>query len=73
MSIPKIIHYCWFGDGKIPEENQAYIDEWKTVCPDYQIIKWDESNYDVNKVAFMREAAAARNWTFLFRCRCSSA
>ena len=65
MAIPKIIHYCWFGDGQIPEENQAYIDEWKTVCPDYQIIKWNESNYDVNKVAFMREAAAARNWTFI--------
>lgn len=65
MEIPKIIHYCWFGDGKIPEENQAYIDEWKTVCPDYQIIKWDESNYDVNKVAFMREAAAVKNWTFI--------
>lgn len=65
MEIPKIIHYCWFGDGKIPEENQAYIDEWKTVCPDYQIIKWNESNYDVNKVAFMREAADAKNWTFI--------
>lgn len=65
MAIPKIIHYCWFGDGKIPEDNQAYIDEWKTACPDYEIIKWDESNYDINKVAFMREAAAAKNWTFI--------
>ena len=65
MSIPKTIHYCWFGDGQIPKENQAYIEEWKSVCPDYQIIKWDESNYDVNKVAFMREAAAAKNWTFI--------
>lgn len=65
MAIPKVIHYCWFGDGKIPEENQAYIDEWKTVCPDYQIIKWDESNYDVNKVAFMREAASEKNWAFI--------
>lgn len=65
MAIPKIIHYCWFGDGQIPKENQAYIDEWKTICPDYRIIKWDESNYDVNKVAFMREAAAAKNWAFI--------
>ena len=65
MSIPKIIHYCWFGDGKIPEENQSYIDEWKSVCPDYQIIKWNESNYDINKAAFMKEACEARNWTFI--------
>ena len=65
MAIPKVIHYCWFGDGQIPEENQAYIDEWKMICPDYRIIKWDESNYDVNKVAFMREAAAAKNWAFI--------
>lgn len=65
MAIPKIIHYCWFGDGRIPEENQAYIDEWKKVCPDYEIIKWNESNYDIKKVAFMREAAAVKNWTFI--------
>lgn len=65
MSIPKKIHYCWFGGGKIPEAYQAFIEEWKTVCPDYEIIKWDESNYDVNKVAFMREAAAVKNWTFI--------
>lgn len=65
MAIPKIIHYCWFGDGQIPKENQAYIDEWKTICPDYRIIKWDESNYDVNKVAFMREAAKCKQWAFV--------
>ena len=65
MAIPKIIHYCWFGGGKIPEENQVFIDDWKTVCPDYEIIKWDENNYDVNKIAFMREAAAEKNWTFV--------
>lgn len=65
MAIPKIIHYCWFGDGQIPEENQAYIDEWKSICPDYQIIKWDESNYDINKVAFMREAAKFKKWAFV--------
>lgn len=65
MEIPKIIHYCWFGGGQIPEENQAYIQEWKRVCPDYEIRKWDESNYNIKKIAFMREAAATKNWTFI--------
>lgn len=65
MAIPKIIHYCWFGDKEIPEENQAYIEEWKSVCPDYQIIRWDESNYDINKVAFMCEAAQSKKWAFV--------
>lgn len=65
MAIPKIIHYCWFGENQIPKDNQAYIEEWKSVCPDYQIIKWDENNYDVNKNAFMREAAQCKKWAFV--------
>lgn len=65
MAIPKIIHYCWFGDSQIPEDNQAYIDEWKSICPDYKIIRWDESNYDVNKIPFMREAAKYKKWAFV--------
>lgn len=65
MAIPKIIHYCWFGDKQIPLKYQEYIDEWHRICPDYEIIKWDENSYDVNKVAFMREATSAKNWTFI--------
>ena len=36
--IPKIIHYCWFGKGKLPEEAQKCIESWKRNCPtDYRV------------------------------------
>lgn len=54
--IPKVIHYCWFGNKPIPETAKKYIDSWKKHCPDYEIIQWDESNYDVNKDQYMADA-----------------
>lgn len=46
--IPKTIHYCWFGGNDIPEKTKC-IDSWKKICPDYEILQWNESNYDVKK------------------------
>ena len=31
--IPKIIHYCWFGGKKLPDELQEYVNEWKSIYP----------------------------------------
>jgi hypothetical protein len=63
--IPKKIHYCWFGGKEIPEYLQAYINGWKELCPDYEIIRWDESNYDVSKNTYMRESYEAGKWAFV--------
>ena len=46
--IPKIIHYCWFGRNPLPKTAEKCIRSWKKYCPDYEIIRWDESNFDVN-------------------------
>lgn len=54
--IPKKIHYCWFGKGDLPDISIKCMDSWKRMCPDYEIIRWDESNYDVNKNIYTREA-----------------
>ena len=51
--IPKVIHYCWFGGGEKNELIHKCIDSWKKDCPDYEIIEWNESNYDVTKQPFM--------------------
>ena len=65
QKIPKIIHYCWFGKGEMPEENQRCIDSWKKFCPDYEIVKWTEDNYDVNKCLYMKQAYAQKKWGFV--------
>lgn len=66
--IPKIekkIHYCWFGGKEIPEHLQKNIDTWKVYCPDYEIIRWDESNYDIEKNPFMKKAFEEKQWAFV--------
>lgn len=54
--IPKKIHYMWLGGKNIPKNLQKCIDSWSRFCPDYEIIRWDENNYDINKNLYMKEA-----------------
>lgn len=54
--IPKIIHYCWFGGAPVPKEYQRYIESWRKYLPDYEIRRWDETNYDVRCIPFSAEA-----------------
>lgn len=63
--IPKIIHYCWFGGNPLPPLAQKCIKSWKKYCPDYEIIRWDESNFDVNCNAYCRTMYEQKKWAFL--------
>ena len=63
--IPKIIHYCWFGGKEIPEQNKKWMASWKKYCPDYEIIEWNENNYDVKKNRYMYDAYKAGKWGFV--------
>jgi len=63
--IPKIIHYCWFGGNPIPKNLQHCINSWKKIMPDYEIKKWDENNYNVNKCTYIKEAYKAKKWAFV--------
>lgn len=65
MMIPKIIHYCWFGGNKMPNDFQKYINTWKKYCPDYEIKCWDESNFDIESNKFVSEAYKTKNWAFV--------
>ncbi len=59
QQIPKTIHYCWFGKKQMPEMNRRCIDSWRRYCPGYEIIEWNETNYDVKKNRYMRQAYEA--------------
>ncbi|MBQ7985807.1 MAG: glycosyl transferase [Clostridia bacterium] len=63
--IPKVIHYCWFGGNPLPKSAQKCIDSWKKYFPDYEIKEWNESNYDVNKIAYISEAYGAKKFAFV--------
>ena len=63
--IPKKIHYCWFGGNPLPEDTLRYIDSWKKHCPDYEIIEWNESNFDINQYSYAREAYEHKKYAFV--------
>ena len=62
QKIPKMIHYCWFGGKPIPARLQKCIDSWKKFCPDYEIIRWDESNYDIRRNRYMFQAYESKKY-----------
>ena len=63
--IPKIIHYCWFGNNPLPESAKNYIASWKKYFPDYEIKEWNESNFDLDCCDYVKEAYQAKKWAFV--------
>ena len=65
MSIPKKIHYCWFGRNPLPESAKKCIESWKKYCPEYEIIEWNEDNFDLTENRYAREAYEQKKWAFV--------
>jgi mannosyltransferase OCH1-like enzyme len=63
--IPNIIHYCWFGGNSLPESAKKCIGSWVRYFPSYEIVQWNESNYDVSKIPYIREAYDAKKYAFV--------
>lgn len=63
--IPKKIHYCWFGKNELPDFAKRCIESWEKYCPNYEIIRWDETNYDVTKNEYMYQAYKDKKWAFV--------
>ncbi len=65
MGIPKVIHYCWFGQKPLTRDVKRCISSWKKFCPDYQIIQWDESNFDCSQNLYAKQAMEQQKWAFI--------
>lgn len=63
--IPKKIHYCWFGKNELPKKAKKCIASWKKYCPDYDIIEWNEDNFDVNQNPYTVYTYANKKYAFL--------
>ena len=63
--IPKKIHYCWFGRGEKPELAKKCIQSWIKYCPDYEIIEWNEDNFDIDQYPYLRWCYDNKKWAFL--------
>lgn len=64
MAIPKIIHYCWFGEKKMSKTANMCLDSWRKHCPDYKIMLWNESNSPLNN-DFVKTAYEQKKYAFV--------
>lgn len=64
-AIPKVINYCWFSGKAMPDYLKKCIESWHRYCPDYEIKRWDENNYDVTKNHYMKDAYEQEKWGFV--------
>ena len=60
--IPKIIHYCWFGKGLMPKSQKDCIKGWQKLMPDYKIMRWDESTFDLDKYPLAKYACEVKKY-----------
>lgn len=63
--IPKIIHFCWFGDAAMPELATKCINSWKKHLPDYSIMEWNENNFDIDSNLYVKQAYKSKKYAFV--------
>lgn len=63
--IPKVIHYCWFGGKSLNRKAEKCIGSWKKYCSNYKIMRWNESNCNVDENQYVSEAFHAKKWAFV--------
>ena len=63
--IPKKIHYCWFGGAPLPELAQKCIASWRKYLPEYEIIRWDETNFPIDEIPYTRDAYNEKKYAFV--------
>ena len=63
--IPKIIHYCWFGKAPVGALIEKCIASWGKECPEYTVVRWDESNFDVTSHPFTERMYREKKFAFV--------
>ncbi|MBO1512360.1 glycosyltransferase family 32 protein [Metabacillus bambusae] len=64
-TIPKSVHYCWFGGKEKPQIVQKCIKSWEKILYDYEFIEWNEKNFDISSNTYIREAYQAGKFAFV--------
>ena len=64
-SIPKLIHYCWFGGKDKPDIVRKCLASWHNKLAGYEFMEWNEHNFDLNCNDFVKEAYNAKKFAFV--------
>ncbi len=63
--IPKIIHICWFGKNDYSALAKQCLASFKEHLPDYELMIWNEDNFDIEKFSFAHVAYKERKFAFV--------
>lgn len=64
-NIPKKIHYCWFGRGEKPDIVKKCISSWERILGEYEIIEWNEDNFNINCNKYVQQAYESKKFAFV--------
>lgn len=65
MAIPKILHYCWFGRGIMSKTEEKCVNRWKKFFSDYEVICWNEDNFDIYYNQYVKEAYHEKKYAYV--------
>lgn len=63
--IPKRLFYAWFGKGEMNETYKRCFETWKQFTEGWEVVRIDESTFDVTTNEFAIEAYENKAWTFV--------
>ena len=63
--ISKKIHYVWVGGNEKPQNIKRCMKTWEKHLNGYEIIEWNESNFDIEKHPFVKSAYQAKKWAYV--------
>lgn len=61
----KKIHYCWFGGAEKSPLILKCIDSWKKHLPDFEIVEWNENNFDINRNLYTTQAYGVKKYAYV--------
>lgn len=61
----RIIHYCWFGPNNLPPKLERCIDTWRQLMPEWEILLWNENNFDISSLPWTKAAYEAGKYAFV--------
>ena len=62
--IPRKIHYVWFGGKPKPKLILDTIESWRRFLPDYEMVGWDEGNFDTGIHPWMERMIRSGKFAF---------
>lgn len=65
QTIPKYIHYCWFGGKPLSKKYLENLKTWQAFFPDYELILWNEENFPIDDYPYAKEAYEHRKFAFV--------